>query len=525
MLLIRVRFERAALKALPRAPARARRAGRQLRSSRAYVVVLGLWLIFYGQGVVDAVRFLAGAWSPGPALTWGIAVSRAAGDVATTAAAVSLVTLLAGRLEISHEALGWRPSLPRRYRSQAVVVAVLYTFALGLSALFGDALRGWFGGVTFPHRPSSPPGILDAVTHSLAAGIIEELVLVAALVTVLEAARQPVWRIYVLGVAVRWSFHVYYAGSWGLGMVSTLWVVGWAAAAIGLFRWTRRLTPLIMVHVIWDLVGSLAYLAGDDWAAVIAEAVMLTLVVTLLAWRGWRRRVDRRRAQARVRAVLTDVADRTGVPTPAILVVGGPRPELCRDRRGQPVLRYDAAAANRHTDDQMTGLIAHELQHLAVNDPLPRSTAYRVRDVVDRAAAAVAVLAAGIVFSSWFGFALRLWPLAVALGAMFMVLLAVRAVDEALERRRLRRTSAVRWKRKFAADRRAADVVGVAAARAAVKTPGVMPTRGDKRARPLPPINTRLAALAALEPAAAEPSGRATTEAGMYGSKQGKSTR
>lgn len=497
------RLRRFGFHALPRASALSRRSGRLLRSSHAYATVLGLWLIFFGQGVVDAVRFLSGDWEVGPALTWGEAVSRSAGDLASIAAAIWLVTLLAGRLQLTHEALGWRPTLPARrgYRTQAVVVAFLYLLALALSALIADMLRGWFGGVTFPHRPSSTAGILAAVTQSLSAGILEELVLVATLVTILEAARQPVWLIYALGVTLRWSFHVYYAGMWGPGLMSTLWVLGWAAAAIALFRWTRRLTPLIVVHVAWDLVGNLAYLAGDDWAPVIAEATMVAVAVAMLVWRSSQRRKDRRLAQTRIHATIVDLAVRMGVPAPQVILVGRHLPQIYRGRHGRTVLRYDASAAIRHTDDQMTGLIAHELQHLAFHDPLPRSFAYRIRDVVDRTAAAAAVVAVGIVFSSWVGFELGLEKLAAGCGAVFVLILVVRCVDEVLEHHRLRRSSDVRWDRELAADRRAAQSVGAGPMRAAIRAAGTTRAFRDQRARPLPPMSTRLAGLESLGPA------------------------
>ena len=232
-------MRRGCVTTLPRALYAARRSTPPIPPRAAYGTVLGLWLIFFSLGIVTAVLFLAGPWqAPTEAYTVAKALTRATDDIAQTAAAVWLVVLLAYRYQLTRAQLGWRPDLPARrsFRHQGVLTAVLYTAALtGAIGLMGWLQEAGLGGHSYPHPPPAIPGVLPAVTDAVNAGIVEELVLVAALVAVLEHAHQPPWRIYTIGMLVRWSFHIYY-GNLGWGMLTTLPLVLWAAAAIGLFR-------------------------------------------------------------------------------------------------------------------------------------------------------------------------------------------------------------------------------------------------------------------------------------------------
>lgn len=472
----------------------------------AYATVLGLWLVFYGQGIVNALRYLAGTWSPSPALTWSEALSRAADQLAYTAAAVWLVVLLASRFGLSRDQLGWCPTLPDRagYRWQGQYVAFLYVGAIAASNAVSEALRRQFGGSTYPFRPASAARFLDAVTTAVAAGVVEELVLVAVLVGVLQAARQPVWRIYAVGMVLRWSFHIYYAGSWGLGLISTLPTLGWAAAAIALFRWTRRLTPLVAVHIVWDVFVGVTDNAGV-WGQVVAITMAGAGMVVLLTWNDRRQRRSLRGAARRVQAILPDIAGRTGVPVPRLVLFGGGWPELYRGRRGVPVLRYGSGAVRKQTDDQVVGLLAHELQHLAAGDPVPSLAGLRLRSIL-RVVAGLALAVVGIVAVTLSRVPApapaALGLVAAGAGVVGLALCGASVLDAAAVRRRLRRTVDERWRRELAADRRAVEVVGLSTMRAAVKSLRLAPERGDPRARPLPPTAMRLQALTPAPPEA-----------------------
>ena len=67
--------------------------------------------------------------------------------------------------------------------------------------------------------------------------------------------------IYAVGIAIRLSYHVYY----GPGVIV---FALWAAAAIWLFRRTRRITPLIIAHITWDAVGAFFHEVPNPPAAI-----------------------------------------------------------------------------------------------------------------------------------------------------------------------------------------------------------------------------------------------------------------
>ena len=105
-------------------------------------------------------------------------------------------------------------------------------------------------GILFPPAPAAV--VVLEVVQAIEAGVVEELVVVALLVTALEQARTKVWVIYAVGIALRLSYHVYYG--WGV-----IVLVLWAAAAIWLFRRTRRITPLIVAHMVYDTFGAFVH--------------------------------------------------------------------------------------------------------------------------------------------------------------------------------------------------------------------------------------------------------------------------
>ena len=117
----------------------------------------------------------------------------------------------------------------------------------------------------------------------MGAGVVEELVLVAALVTFLEQARQPWWRIMALGLLARLSFHLYY-GEPSTGLVTAGWVLLWAAVALLLFKRTRRLTPLIVIHVLYNLHLSFIGSFGDRSDRVVMAVTTALYLGAILLW-------------------------------------------------------------------------------------------------------------------------------------------------------------------------------------------------------------------------------------------------
>jgi hypothetical protein len=128
------------------------------------------------------------------------------------------------------------------------------------------------------HRPPNPVtlighDVLPAIAASINAGICEEFVMVAALVTALEAARRPTWQIYAVGLVMRLSIHLW----WGPTVIC---VAVMAAIQIWLFRRYRRLLPLIIAHAYCDLNGFAHALYGWAGQAIIAPAIIASLLIT-----------------------------------------------------------------------------------------------------------------------------------------------------------------------------------------------------------------------------------------------------
>ncbi len=144
--------------------------------------------------------------------------------------------------------IGWAPAWGkhRGYGWQAFGVSMMFIAAVLAS---GGLLGVVSPHAKYPFLPVKVWHLIYEIPQSISAGIVEELVVVALLVTVLEQARTKVWVIYVVGLTLRLSYHVYYG--WGV-IVFLLW----AATAIWLFRRTRRITPLIVAHMVYDSFGS-----------------------------------------------------------------------------------------------------------------------------------------------------------------------------------------------------------------------------------------------------------------------------
>ena len=129
----------------------------------------------------------------------------------------------------------------------------------------------------YPFLPAKAWHLIYEIPQSISAGIVEELVVVALLVTALEQARTKVWVIYVVGVTLRLSYHVYY----GPGVIVFLL---WATTAIWLFRRTRRITPLIVAHMVYDSFGSFFHEVPNppDAIAELIGLVILGLLITVI---------------------------------------------------------------------------------------------------------------------------------------------------------------------------------------------------------------------------------------------------
>ncbi|MGW7514127.1 CPBP family glutamic-type intramembrane protease [Streptomyces sp. NPDC054796] len=115
----------------------------------------------------------------------------------------------------------------------------------------------------------------------------EELILTAAPLALLRAARCPVWQCVTVVALLRLAPHTYM----GVAALPELWAAGACAA---LYLASRRVLPLICAHAVYDLLApwlpspramTLSYLA-------IVFLVGFVAVTTLVMTAEWSRRPD-----------------------------------------------------------------------------------------------------------------------------------------------------------------------------------------------------------------------------------------
>jgi hypothetical protein len=239
---------------------------------RYWAEALGVYALFFAVGVVAAALYSSGQILDPSDANVTISQDLLQGLSRLTDAALAVIVVLAlSRFRgVRRAQLGLRPrwAARRAYRWQAFGITVIFAaslFAVGL-------LLHWVTpNAHYPFLEPSAWHLLYELPAAVNAGVVEELVVVAFFVTTLEQARTRVWIIYAVGIALRLSYHIYY----GPGVVV---FVLWAAAAIWLFRRTRRITPLIVAHVAWDALGSLFHEVQS-----VPSAIGLLYLLLLLA--------------------------------------------------------------------------------------------------------------------------------------------------------------------------------------------------------------------------------------------------
>ena len=114
--------------------------------------------------------------------------------------------------------------------------------------------------------------IIDAVHTS----IVEEIIVVAVPVLVGRRAGWHPALVIAVCAFLRWPYHTYH------GVLNTLpWALIWGGAYAGAYLYLRRLTPIIVVHVLIDL----PIMLGDvtPWADTITYSIAAALVLWLIA--------------------------------------------------------------------------------------------------------------------------------------------------------------------------------------------------------------------------------------------------
>jgi membrane protease YdiL (CAAX protease family) len=118
---------------------------------------------------------------------------------------------------------------------------------------------------------------LYATAASLAAGVVEETVVLAFVVSTLRQAGRTLPEIFIIAIALRMSYHDYY----GPGVVG---IAVWAAVFIWLYLRTGSIIPLIIVHFFWDAT----IFWSQRWHWIGAADVYISTALIIAAAVSWR---------------------------------------------------------------------------------------------------------------------------------------------------------------------------------------------------------------------------------------------
>ena len=261
---------------------------RRISARRAYAEVLLVYAAFFAASIVVGGEALARHY-PRPSGSWAIFIPAAISELGTAALAVLVVVLLSGRRGITPRALGlgWpvgpgsKPGVAQSLRIGvwailALLAGGLVTVALAMGNKLGQPM----------HQDASY--LTYTMAASLTAGIVEETVVLAFIVTTLRQAARPVPEIVLVAVLLRCSYHDYY----GLGVIG---IALWAAVFVWLFLRSGSVLPLIVVHAAWDANIFL----GQRWHLVQLASALAFLGLFAIAVISWLADLGRRRAKAR----------------------------------------------------------------------------------------------------------------------------------------------------------------------------------------------------------------------------------
>ncbi|KPI02983.1 Abortive infection protein [Actinobacteria bacterium OK074] len=219
----------------------------------------------------------AQGWMPGPAA-----------GVVGPAAEIGLYLWLAAEVCSSHGIAPdrWLARTPPRGRgrtatAESVQVSALAALVFSLTYFLLTALS---------HLPAPAPrqdqttaasagGMSAFLTQILWSAVVEEIVVTAAVATILLLARRPLWEILLASALMRALPHLY------LGLSLTLGVVVLGVACAALYCRYRRILPLVAAHLAYDLatvylgpwMRPLAVLCA--WGAIATLAVLAVLSI------------------------------------------------------------------------------------------------------------------------------------------------------------------------------------------------------------------------------------------------------
>lgn len=247
-----------------------------ITARRAYGEVLLVFAAFFAAGIVAGGETLSGRY-PAPSGSWAVFSPATVSELGLCVLAILVAVLLSARRGLTARWLGF--GWPRTASGSAAAAQALRTGVWALTALLAG------GAVTVAlamgHHLGQPAHrdaayLVYALGASVTAGIVEETIVLAFVVSTLRQASRPLPEIVLVAVLLRCSYHDYY----GPGVLG---IAVWALAFIWLYLRGGSILPLIAVHVLWDS----SIFLGERWHDIrlfSGEMYLLLLVVAGLTW-------------------------------------------------------------------------------------------------------------------------------------------------------------------------------------------------------------------------------------------------
>jgi membrane protease YdiL (CAAX protease family) len=247
-----------------------------ITARRAYGEILLVFAAFFAAGIVAGGETLAGRY-PAPSGSWAVFAPATVSELGLSVLAVLVAVVLSARRGLTARWLGF--GWPRRPDGAAGAAPALRAGVWAITALLaGGAVTV---GLAMGHSLGQPAHqdaayLVYSIAASLTAGVVEETIVLAFVVSTLRQARRPMPEIAVVAVLLRCSYHDYYA-------LGVLGIAVWALAFVWIYLRSGSILPLIVVHVLWD---SSIFLA-DRWPSLrllTGEAYLLLLALAVLSW-------------------------------------------------------------------------------------------------------------------------------------------------------------------------------------------------------------------------------------------------
>jgi uncharacterized protein len=171
----------------------------------------------------------------------------------------------------------------RKLRMDLALVLPVFIVVQYLPQTFGSDLLRWLHIQGFylnvPLQLQGPAALTTAqVIAGVAAGILEEIVVLGFLVRRLEQLGFRSSWVIVIAVLVRVSYHLYYG--WNAVPIAL-----WALVSVLVYLRIRRLLPFILCHIAWDVAIPFRAFYATAYHAMMLVALVASVVLTLL-WYG-----------------------------------------------------------------------------------------------------------------------------------------------------------------------------------------------------------------------------------------------